>query len=187
MISVPQLANGIYGTWLVLKFDMRGWAFFETSLRGFWASFTVAFIMAPFHFFHIVAIFGPERTDLSFAPYMIVEVLSYILSWTLFPFVMLYASKFLGKAPNYFSHIVPYNWIRLPIEGPLYLILLLSDFGIVAIEGVAFLNLLGLLALIVYGTFIAGVGLKITTGTAMGLVVLDFVLSLTTTLLIARI
>ncbi len=187
MISVPQLANGIYGTWLVLKFDIRGWDFFEISVRGFWASFTAAFIMAPFHFFHTVAAFSPERTDLSFTPYIIVEVLSYILSWTLFPFVMLYVSEFLGKAPKYFAHIVPYNWIRLPIEGPLYLILLLSDFGIIAVEGVAFLNLLGLLALIVYGTFIAGVGLKITTATAMGLVVLDFVLSLTTTLLIARI
>ena len=42
-------------------------------------------------------------------------------------------------------------------------------------------------ALIIYGTFVAGVGLKIATGTAVGLVVLDFVLSLTTTLLIDRI
>jgi hypothetical protein len=187
MISVPQLANALYGTWLTLKFDIRGWECFETTLRGFWASYTAALVLAPFHLVHVVADFDPERTTLTFAPYLIVEVLSYVLSWTIFPFAMLYASEFLGQASRYFKHIVPYNWIRLPIEGPLYIILLLSDFGIVALEGVAFVNLLGLAALIIYGTFVAGVGLKIATGTAVGLVVLDFVLSLTTTLLIDRI
>ncbi len=65
--------------------------------------------------------------------------------------------------------------------------MLSSDFGFFAAEGVASLNPIGHVALIVYGTFIAGVGLKINTSTAMGLVVLDFVLNLTTTLLIARI
>ena len=187
MISVPQLANGLYGTWLVLKFDVRGWEYFETSLQGFWASFIAALILAPFHFVHTIADFGSERTDLTFLPYLIVEVLSYVLSWTLFPFAMLYASEFLGRTPRYFWHIVPYNWIRLPIEGPLYLFLLMSDFGIISMEGVAFINLLGLAALIIYDTFIAGVGLKIATGTAMGLVVLDIALSLITALLIARI
>ena len=83
--------------------------------------------------------------------------------------------------------MVPYNWIRLPIEGPLYLILLLFDFGAISIEGVAFLNLIGLGALIIYGTFVAGFGLTVTTGTAMGLVALDFVLGLTATLLIAKV
>ena len=187
MISVPRLANALYGTWLTLKFDMRGWDYFETSLRGFWASYTAALVLAPLHFVHVVADFSAERTTLTFAPYLVVEILSYILSWTIFPFAMLYASEFLGQAPRYFKHIVPYNWIRLPIEGPLYIVLLLSDFGFVAIEGVAFVNLIGLAALIIYGTFVAGVGLKIATGTAVSLVVLDFVLSLTTTLLIARI
>ncbi len=187
MISVPQFANGLYGIWLVLKFDVRGWNHFETTLSGFWASFTVALLLAPLHFVHTIADFDTERTSLTMAPYMIVKVLAYVLSWTIFPFAMLYASELLGQAPRYFKHMVPYNWLRLPIEGPLYIALLLSDFGFLTLEGVAFLNLLGLTALIIYGTFIAGVGLKINTGTAVGLVVLDFVLSLTTTLLIARI
>ena len=63
--------------------------------------------------------------------------------------------------------------------------MLSSDFGFFAAEGVASLNPIGHVALIVYSTFIAGMGLKINTSTAMSLVVLDFVLNLTTTLLIA--
>jgi hypothetical protein len=187
MISAPQLANGLYGTWLVLKFDVRGWEHFETTLRGFWISLTAALLLAPLHFAHAIADFDTERTSLTFAPHLIVELLSYVLSWTIFPFAMLYASAFLGQAPRYFKHMVPYNWLRLPIEGPLYVALLLSDFDLITLGGVAFLNLLGLTALIIYGTFIAGVGLKINTSAAVGLVILDFILSLTAALLIDRI
>ena len=187
MISPPQLAGGLYGTWLILKFDVRGWDYHEATLKGFWASFAVAAVLAPLHFTHTLVDYDPNQVSLAFMPYMTVEVFSYIISWTAFPFVMLYVSEFLGQAPRYFKHLVPYNWLRLPIEGPLYIALLLSDFGFMALEGVAFLNLLGLTAFIIYGTFIAGVGLKIATGTAVGIVVLDFVLSLTATLLIAEI
>ena len=187
MISAQQLANALYGTWHVIKFDIKGWGYFETSLQGFRASFTPALLLAPFHFLHTVTAFSPERTELDFIPYIVVEILSYVISWTLFPFAMVYVSEFLGKAPRYFSHMVPYNWIRLPIEGPLYLILLLFDFGAISIEGVAFLNLIGLGALIIYGTFVAGFGLTVTTGTAMGLVALDFVLGLTATLINAKV
>lgn len=187
MISIRQMAGGLYGVWLVLKFDARAWSYFDTTLSGFWASFVVAAMLAPLHFAHIILDFGDRQTTLSFAPYLIVEILGYVLSWTIFPFAMLYASEFLDRAPRYFWHLVPYNWVRLPIEGPLYVILLMSDVGLVTTESLAFINLLGLAALMIYGTFVAGVGLKVTTGTAMGLVVLDFVLSLTATLLIARI
>ncbi|MEQ9449190.1 MAG: hypothetical protein RLN70_09845, partial [Rhodospirillaceae bacterium] len=182
-----QLAGGLYGAWYILRFDPRAWSALDVTLAGFWASFVVAAMLAPFHALHVFVDYGGRDENMALLPYLIVETLAYIISWTLFPFAMLYASDFLDRRSQYFSHIVAYNWMRLFIEGPLYIVLLLSDFGAITREGAAFLNLIGLAALMVYGTFVAGVGLKVPTGTAVGLVVLDLVLSLTTALLIERI
>ncbi len=187
MISTRQFSNSLYGIWLILKFDIQAWRYFDASLQGFWSSFVIAFLLAPFHLVHAITDFGPDSTGLPLIPYLMVEMLSYVVAWTLFPFAMLYISSFLDRAPRYFFHMVPYNWLRLPIEGPIYIVILLSDFGLMSVEGAAFLNLLGLAALIIYSTFVAGVGLKITTGTAMSLVALDIVLSLITASLIDRI
>ena len=54
-------------------------------------------------------------------------------------------------------------------------------------QGIGVMELAGIAIFFIYGTFVAGVGLQVGIGTALSLVVLDFVLSLITSQVILRI
>lgn len=187
MISMRQLAGALYGVWMLLKFDVRAWDYFDKTARGFWGSYIVAFALAPLQLAHSALTYGTREPSLDFLPYIVVETLSYIVTWTLFPFVMLYIVRLLGRGPRYLWHMVPYNWMQLPVTLPLLTILVLTDLQVLPLGAAQFLTSVILVAVAVYGTFIAGIGLQVATGTALSLVVLDFVLGLLAGQLIGRI
>ena len=177
MISTRDFARALTGIGLLYKFDARAWGVFDKSPQGFWSAFVVAVILPPLQLTHEFVTFDPAKTTLAFMPYAIVQVLSYVLMWTLFPFAMMYIARLLGRTPRYFWYLVPYIWMQLPISLGLYSVAVLNDFALLPDVVVAVVNPLALVAFAVYGTYVAGLGLQITTGTAVGLVVLDYVLT----------
>jgi len=187
MISARQLAGALYGLYLLYRFDVRAWDFFDKSPRGFWASYVVAFALAPLQLAHMAMLFKPDKSSLDFVPYMVVQTLSYILSWTLFPFVMLYISRLVQRESRYFAHMVAYNWMQLPLALTLTSMLLLTDLQILPAAVIGIVGPVILVAIAVYGTFVAAIGLQVVTGTALSLVVLDYLLSLIVGELIRRI
>jgi hypothetical protein len=116
-----------------------------------------------------------------------VEFLAYVLQWTLFPFVMLYVAGLLQRRGRYFDYMLAYNWLQLPLTLFFLTLRIVGDFHIIAPQGVGVMELAGLAVFFVYGTYVAGVGLQVGIGTALSLVVLDFVVSLITSQLIYRI
>jgi hypothetical protein len=178
MISVDKLASAIYGLWLLYKFDVRAWNHFDKSTRGFWSAYVVAAVLAPIQLTHAVLQYDPETTKLALIPFVIVQALSYVITWTLFPFVMLYISNMLGRGTRYLWHLVPYIWLQFPLALLLYTVQLFADIGILPSDILVLLTPMVLIASVVYGTFVAGIGLQVATSTALGLVVLDFVLGL---------
>jgi hypothetical protein len=186
-MSPRELANALYGLALLLRFDGRAWEFFDKSLRGFWISFLPAIIVAPFHFTHLAVAYAREPTTLGPIAFGIVQGLSYVLSWTLFPFAMMYASRFLGRAPLYFWHMVPYNWFQLPVGLALALFSLATDAGLLPLDAYRLVTLAAMVVMAIWSTFIAAVGLRIAVGSALSLVVLDFTLAFTLAALVQRI
>ncbi len=178
MTSVREMASSLYGTWLLYKFDTTAWDYFDKTARGFWSSYVIAVLLAPIEIAHLVLQYDPENSKLALAPYVIVQALSYVVTWTLFPFAMLYIGPMLGRAQRYLWHMVPYIWMQLPLAVPLYSAQILVDLQILPVEVLALLSPLVLIASVVYGTFVAGIGLQVATITALGLVILDFVLGL---------
>ncbi len=178
MTWTRRVAGALHGTGLIYRFDERAWAYFDFSARGFWNAYIVAVILAPLQLGHRLLIFDPEKDTLGFVPYAIVEVLSYIVTWTLFPFVMLYIGRLLGRLPRFFFYMVPYLWMQLPMGLVLFGAQILVDFGFLPAEMMDPLNLGMIAAYAIYGTFVAGMGLQIATGTALALVVLDYVLGM---------
>lgn len=178
--------TALYGVRQLLKFKLEAWAYFDKSLSGFWASYMPAIILAPFLFAHQLYQFSTGTTKLDLFTFIIIRVLEYVISWTLFPFVMLYVVQLLQRTHRYFWHLVPYNWLQLPLGLVLYSTYLLADAGVMptAVAGYAQLGAFVLTA--IYGTFLAGVGLQVTTGTALSLVVLDLVLGMISSELISR-
>jgi hypothetical protein len=186
-MSPRELASALYGLALLFKFDGRAWEFFDRSPSGFWSSYVVAVIVAPFHFAHVFLTYGKTPPTLGPVAYTIVEVLAYVLTWTLFPFAMMYVSRFLERDSRYFWHMVPYNWFQLPIAVPLFSLALLNHLGLIPAQAYSVFNLFAMVVVAVYTTFIGAVGLRIPIGTAMSLMVLDYTLTFLAGALIARI
>jgi hypothetical protein len=187
VISAQQFRSALTGVRLLLAFDVRAWGFFDRTAPGFWASFIVPVVLAPLYFTHAVMQFRDSTLHLTFVPYLVVETLSYVISWTLFPFVVMYLVQFLQRSARYFSYMVTYNWLQLPLSAFVFVVQLASDVHLLPPGAGDSISLLGLLAYFVYGSFIAGFGLQVGMGTALSIVVLDFVLGAITEQLISRI
>jgi len=184
--AAHTINSALYGVRQLLKFKLEAWAYFDKSLQGFWASYLPAVILAPFLFAHQLYQFTTGTPKLRLFAFIIVRVLEYIISWTLFPFVMLYVVQLLQRTHRYFWHLVPYNWLQLPLSLVLYSTYLLADAGLLPVAIAGYAQLAAFVLTAIYGTFLAGVGLQVTTGTALSLVVLDLVLGMISSELISR-
>ena len=91
---------------------------------------------------------------------------------------MMYVARAMNKADQYFTYIVPYNWLQLPIGLVVLPLILLADFQILDNEAIGALNFIILGLFVMYGTFLALIALDVKTSIAFGIVVLDIVLGL---------
>jgi hypothetical protein len=182
---VKRFTAALTGIKLLYSFDRRAWEHFDLSARGFWAAYIIPLILAPFEITHRLLAYTPE-TGGSLVTFVIREVLTYGLTWVLFPFAMLYLAPLLGRMPRYFAHMVPYLWMQLPMGLLLFGTRFLVDMGMLPETAGASMNLVVIAAYAVYGTFVAGIGLQVATGTALSLVVLDYVMGLLVYALIAK-
>jgi hypothetical protein len=187
MIDATRFAQALKGLRLLLVIEPGGLSYFEKSYEGFLRSFFPALIVLPLQIIHLSALYLAKDPAPSLTATIIVESLAYVISWTLFPFVMLYVSRSLGKASNYFTYIVPYNWLQLLMWLIALPLTLLVDAQILDGEGAAFFNFVILGLFLFYGTFLARTALDIATSTAFGIVLMDILLSIVSDELIDQI
>jgi hypothetical protein len=183
----PRQTSALNGVGLLYKFDPRAWDFFDKTPNGFWSAYIVAVAVAPLHFAHRILDFDADDPSLTFAPYLIVQGLAYVFNWALFPFVMIYISRLLGRTNRFLSHMVPWVWMQLPLYVVLLASQILGDMGLLPQAVLEIVDPMVLIAYAVYGTYVAALGLQVQTATAFGVVVLDFVLSGLAGEIIARI
>jgi hypothetical protein len=178
MIDPARLAQAIHGLRLLIRMEPGCLSFFEQNYNGFVRSFFPALVLAPLHFSHIALVYidKTEKPDLSM--YIITEILAYVLSWTLFAFVMMYIARSLDRAGRYFTYLVTYNWFQLVVGGIVLPLTLLVDLKLIGGLGAELVNVSVICAFLFYGTFLARIALDIATSTAFGIVLLDILLNL---------
>lgn len=187
MIDAARLAQVLHGLRLILRLEPGGFSFFERTYAGFVRSFFPAVVLAPLHFMHSALVYGAMETKPDALSYAIIEGLSYVLTWTLFPFVMIYITRVLGRSERFFTYIVPYNWLQLLVGLVVLPLTLLVDLKLLSVDGAAFFNFVILGLFLTYGTFLARSALAVVTSTAFGIVVLDILLNLLSTQIIDKI
>ena len=187
MISVRQLAAALYGVWLLLKLDPRAWDYFEKTPIGFARSFLPALLLSRLHIIHSVIVYDPAHAKLALGPYLVVQVLSDVMSWVAFPFAMLYVCRLLNRGPYFLSYMVPYNWFQLPVNLVIQPVAILADMNVIPGQAAGFTDMFMLTLFFAFTAFIARIGLRISLMTAIGIVMLDFLLTLIINQVIARI
>jgi hypothetical protein len=178
MIDAARLAQVVYGLRLILRVEPAGLQFFERTYDGFVRSFFPAILLAPLHILHSALTYDAMEKKPELLSYGIIEILSYVLTWTLFPFVMMYVTQLLGKPNRFFDYMVPYNWLQLIVGLVVLPLTLLVDLRLMGADGAAFFNLIILGLFLTYGTFLARAALTVVTSTAFGIVILDILLNL---------
>ncbi|MCC9621505.1 hypothetical protein LPB41_07325 [Thalassospira sp. MA62] len=174
-----ETLRALYGTWRIARGDAKGLSLFEYSIPAFWRSFFAMLIVFPAFAFL-------RWTDLLSAPddfpvgrYMLVETIGYVIKWFAFPVVMYHVIPMIGRAERYVAFITVYNWSSV-LQMAVYLVALLLGllFPMLGAGGFA---MIAVVAMLVYGVYIARLTLSVPIATAGALVLADFLLSLVIT------
>ena len=178
MMSSPESAGAIYGVSLLLRFDKRGFAFFNATPAGVWRSLRVAFLILPVFFIEMVLRVNLADEAPPLWRFFTIETLCYAISWLAFPVIMWHLAAVLDRQSRFCAYIVPYNWFHIATAYAYLPILILAGLGLMPQSLSLLFTLIFLAAYVLYNTFIAIEGLDLTPGTAMLIVVFDIVLSL---------
>ncbi|MBV17029.1 MULTISPECIES: hypothetical protein [Thalassospira] len=174
-----ETLRALYGTWRIARGDANGLTFFDFSLNGFWRSFLAAIIVFPaFAFLRWHDLLdAPE--DFPVGRYMTVEVVAYVIKWLAFPVLMYQVMPILGRTERYIGFITVYNWSSV-LQMAVYLVALLLGV-LFPMLGPGGFVMVAVIAMLVYGVYIARLTLSVPIPTASAIVMADFLLSMVIT------
>jgi len=193
MISLAEIVRSLNAAWL-LFLDRRGaMQMFDTSTTGFWRSFQAIVLVAPIYAVSVLAdeqtylAGAPTAGDAAFAPatFFLARAVTLLLDWVTLPLLLAALAPMLGIRQAYAPYMVARNWGSLLTIIPFVALSVLEVTGV--IEGQAVLVAIGAaLALSLrYSYLAARRALGVPVDVAVGFVVLDFLVSLAITRVVA--
>lgn len=173
-----ETTNALYGVYRLARLDVGGMDYFRNTPGAFWRSFKVALIIAPFYAGLLAMRYAMGEVATPPLRFIAIESIAYAIAWLAFPVIIDPLCRAMGKGDKYIRFIVAYNWAGL-LQNMLYLPLaMLSVSGALPQGSGGFLGLIVLLVIMTYTWFIARTALEISSGHAVGIVAIDFTLSL---------
>ena len=174
MFDIAEIRRALRGALELLRGRTEGLECFDLSVAGFWRSFAAVLLAAPLYALDVaVEAHGGTRAG---AAFFAVKALSYLADWLLFPVVVALLAKPLDLGRLYVPYIVAYNWSSVVIAALFAPATLLVGFGIG--NPAAILSLIVFAVAARYRFTIARAALQVRPATAVGLVILEFLLSL---------
>ena len=177
MTTTGEITRSLSGAALLFRGRDAGLAYLDRTVDGFWRSFAVIFLIIPIH---ILTLYAVSRTSggTPFGSAVRESLPLLALDWVLFPACLAAAAKPLGVSRNYVTYVVARNWAA-PIAAAITLVpFMLQGAGWVTEEGGALLTLIALGIVLRFHYLIVRIGLQVTPALAIGLVAVDFMLSL---------
>lgn len=185
MISSSEIRAALDGSWLLLRSDSRGMAYFDQSLQGFWRSFQVIFLLIPVF---VVSALAEKKLLISenviFAEafpenaYWLAQFLSLGIDWVTLPLLLALLAGPIGISSQYVPFIVARNWTSLLASIPYLLTGFLYLVGIIPAGIMVLLSFTCLIVVLWYRFLVARIALQASASLAIGIVFLDVLLSL---------
>lgn len=172
MIPPREAAAALLGLSRLLRRDRQALAYFPATLEGFWNSFWIAALVAPVYILQSLAFH--QQVEMSAGPlrYVFIEFNTYLLSWFLFPLLMVAVCESIGRRQRYFHFLVPYNWFQL-VMGMILLPLVIANTAGLLPQGFGELAFfLTYLLYLYFSWFMARDGLQIGGGGAAAIILL---------------
>jgi len=185
MLTYSEIRSALTGSFLLAKRDERGLQFFDVTIDGFWRSFLVVVLIAPFYVLyamqeieiaHEINVQG--SVPAANAGFVAARISLLVLEWVIFPVAMIFITRLLGLWPRYIPYITIYNWSSLFISLALAPPVVLFFSGIISAQMTATINLFTVLFILYFRWYIAKKVLETATATAVLIVAFDLVFSL---------
>jgi len=178
LLTLTEIGPAVFGAWRLARRDPNGMRYFDTSLAGFWRSFYVAVLAAPFN--GLLIWFNLSGTGVKvggdWVHIIAGETISYVISWTAFPLAMFYLSEAIGRRDKYLGFIVAYNWATIVQLAIILPPAFLYWTGVLPHLLGALLLTAANIALLLYEWFIVRTALSLSGLAAAGVVALDQIL-----------
>jgi len=178
-----EVASSLYGAFRLARFDPSGLNYFNISLNGFWNSFFAAVIVAPLFGLLILLQYQNVPVDPPPSPirFGFAHGIGYVISWTIFPVLMISLVRFIKRDVYYVRFIIAYNWAAV-LQNAFYMPLAIAaQLGMLSAEAGTFLGLIVLTAVLFYVWFVTRVTLAVSPGMAAAIVFFDLVVSIIVT------
>jgi len=160
----------------LLRLDPSGLQFLRATPDGFLRSFWAAAVVSPSYIL-LHAVVGDPNLDAAGLPvYLLVQLVTSVILWGAIPLMMWYVAEAIDRRERFYVFATAYNWgqiLVLAINLPLWVVIVagMAGTGAVFLEVLTLIGSLGMLGLIYF------FGLRVSALGAMGLVVLDVMLS----------
>ena len=188
MPTWDEIARSLAGAWDLLLDRPGAMRFFDVSVEGFWRSFAAVILVVPSYAFAVLAdqrmvsAADPSLPLESGTGLMVHNGLGLALDWIALPLILALLARPLGIARHYPEFVVARNWCAVLAAVPFGVIGLLVVAGVVGADFGSLLMVAALIVVLRYNYVIARRALEASVGFAIGIVVLDFVVSLTVAL-----
>jgi hypothetical protein len=173
-----EIVRSIVGAVRIALLDPDASRWFNLTLQGFWRSFLAPVLLAPFFLLIVLLDAGRAAEDEAAGTMAVLRVVSYGFGVVAFPLLMVPMARLLRLSDTYVGYIIMWNWSALPQNAIMMPVTTLVAFGLVADKSAAMFSMAAVLTVLFYGYLVARAGLRCPPLTAVGVVLLDFVLSL---------
>jgi hypothetical protein len=177
VLSLRETAYALFGAWRLAHFDVQGTAYFDRSPEGALRSFWAAAILLPAYSIFILLYLTSHTVAVGWPALILTYAITYVVMWTAYPVAMIWIARALDREEDYFGYLAIYNWSQVPVTFVVLSILALKAGHLLFAPLLGLLSLAAHLAVLVYLWFIARTALRIGPFAALGIVVLDLILS----------
>jgi hypothetical protein len=178
MLSLAEIGPALFGIWRLAHFDANGMRYFDRSLEGFWRSFRVAVLAAPFTAVLIALDLSGRTVAGGWFRMMAGESIAYVIGWVAFPLLAFYLTEAIDRRAQYLGFIAVYNWSALAQIAVVLPAALISHSGFLPAVLAGLVSLAANIAILVYEWFVVRTALNLPGLAATGIVALDVIVSL---------
>ena len=182
---LPEATQSIHGAWRIALMDRNALSYFDVTIDGFWRSFVALGVVAPMYIGFLILSHGksqgmelPAEALPALEWYIIVKLVAFTAVWLIFAAVMVPISRLLDLSDNYVQYIIVWNWSNVLSMAVILPAVLLFLSGAIAGQAAAMIPMAAQITLFFYGYLVARAGLCCKQLTAIGIVALDFLLTL---------
>ena len=181
MNAIAYVRQSLFAAARLASFDKSATDDFDNSSEGFFLSFTAMIVAMPLYLIQMTAIrlslAGGAGATASIEPgTILLELLYFAVSWISFPLVMIAIAPLINAGGRYVPFVIVHNWASCIV---LAVQILPSLFVLVGLPWLAGGTVIPLLVLaLIYLWQVAREGLQVTPLTAVGIVILELLITL---------